>query len=49
MSVPEAEPEPCFIDTNIWLYAFIEPTLSNPSWEGCDKDGKPLHHTDEGR
>jgi len=24
MSVPETEPESCFIDTNIWLYAFIE-------------------------
>ena len=24
MSVPEAEPERCFVDTNIWLYAFIE-------------------------
>jgi predicted nucleic acid-binding protein len=24
MSVPDAEPESCFVDTNIWLYAFIE-------------------------
>jgi predicted nucleic acid-binding protein len=24
MSVPDAEPERCFVDTNIWLYAFIE-------------------------
>jgi hypothetical protein len=24
MSVPEAAPESCFVDTNIWLYAFIE-------------------------
>src|SRR2546428_4456051 len=24
MSRPETEPERCFIDTNIWLYAFIE-------------------------
>ena len=22
MSVPDAEPESCFVDTNIWLYAF---------------------------
>jgi predicted nucleic acid-binding protein len=24
MSVPNAAPESCFVDTNIWLYAFIE-------------------------
>ena len=24
MSVPDAAPESCFVDTNIWLYAFIE-------------------------
>ena len=24
MSAPETEPESCFIDTNVWLYAFIE-------------------------
>ncbi len=24
MSVPDAEPENCFVDTNIWLYALIE-------------------------
>ena len=24
MSGPETDPERCFIDTNIWLYAFIE-------------------------
>ncbi len=24
MSVPDAEPEHCFVDTNIWLYALIE-------------------------
>jgi predicted nucleic acid-binding protein len=24
MSVPDAAPERCFVDTNIWLYAFIE-------------------------
>jgi predicted nucleic acid-binding protein len=24
MSVPDAGPESCFVDTNIWLYAFIE-------------------------
>jgi predicted nucleic acid-binding protein len=24
MSVPDAESESCFVDTNIWLYAFIE-------------------------
>jgi len=24
MSVPDAEAERCFVDTNIWLYAFIE-------------------------
>lgn len=24
MSAPDTEPENCFIDTNIWLYAFIE-------------------------
>src|SRR5262245_59415076 len=23
MSVPDAAPERCFVDTNIWLYAFI--------------------------
>src|SRR5262249_2907469 len=23
MSIPDAEPERCFVDTNIWLYAFI--------------------------
>jgi predicted nucleic acid-binding protein len=24
MSVPDAEPASCFVDTNIWLYAFVE-------------------------
>lgn len=24
MSVPDAAPENCFVDTNIWLYAFLE-------------------------
>jgi predicted nucleic acid-binding protein len=24
MSAPETEPKNCFIDTNVWLYAFIE-------------------------
>ena len=24
MSVPDVAPESCFVDTNIWLYAFIE-------------------------
>jgi predicted nucleic acid-binding protein len=24
MSVPDTAPESCFVDTNIWLYAFIE-------------------------
>ena len=24
MSVPDALPESCFVDTNIWLYAFLE-------------------------
>jgi predicted nucleic acid-binding protein len=24
MSVPDTEPTNCFIDTNIWLYAFVE-------------------------
>jgi predicted nucleic acid-binding protein len=23
MSVPDAEPASCFVDTNIWLYAFV--------------------------
>jgi len=24
MSVPDTEPASCFVDTNIWLYAFVE-------------------------
>jgi predicted nucleic acid-binding protein len=24
MSVPDTEPTSCFVDTNIWLYAFVE-------------------------
>jgi len=24
MGTPETEPESCFVDTNIWLYALIE-------------------------
>jgi predicted nucleic acid-binding protein len=24
MSVPDTEPSGCFVDTNIWLYAFVE-------------------------
>ena len=24
MSVPDTEPPSCFVDTNIWLYAFVE-------------------------
>ena len=24
MSVPDPEPASCFVDTNIWLYAFVE-------------------------
>ena len=35
MSVPDAEPESCFIDTNIWLYAFIEG--DDPQKTACAK------------
>jgi len=24
MSVPDTEPASCFVDTNIWLYAFVD-------------------------
>ena len=35
MSVPDAEPESCFVDTTIWLYAFLEG--DNPQKTACVK------------
>jgi hypothetical protein len=31
MSVPDAVPEGYFVDTNIWLYAFIEEKIARKS------------------
>lgn len=29
MAAPESTPIPCFIDTNVWLYAFVDPKANN--------------------
>ena len=43
MSVPDAEPEHCFVDTNIWLYAFIEG--DDPQKTSCAKALLQASHT----